>query len=84
LNECPVACSGTTSLPEIAGAAVLTFDPTSAKEMVQKLVIVSNDESARQELRHQARKRKPLFSSWIPAIKTIDIYRRVFETMHSE
>lgn len=45
----PVACSGTTSLPEVAGDAALFFDPTSADDISRALVEVATLPPERRE-----------------------------------
>lgn len=45
-SGCPVICSGTTCLPEVAGGAALLFDPESPDDMMNKLEeILLNKES---------------------------------------
>ena len=76
---CPVACSNTTSLPEIAGDAAITFDPLAKPDIARALFQIATDASLRAELIAAGERRRPLFSSRLPAIKTLAIYRRVFE-----
>lgn len=46
----PVACSNRTSLPEIAGAAAVLFDPEDAEEMANAIKSVITDDGKRREL----------------------------------
>lgn len=48
---CPVACSNTASLPEIAGDAALLFDPNSTDQIARAIIRVVSDELLRQQLR---------------------------------
>jgi glycosyltransferase involved in cell wall biosynthesis len=80
---CPVACSNTTSLPEIGGDAAVYFDPQNAKEMARALVEISTNEALRGELLTAGRERNALFSSRLSAVKTLSLYRRVFENVFS-
>ncbi len=79
LSGCPVACSGTTSLPEIAGDAALLFNPEDTDEIGLALVKICSDQSLRNRLKMNSLRRRPAFSSWLPAIQTISIYHRVIE-----
>ncbi|MEO5721176.1 MAG: glycosyltransferase [Chthoniobacterales bacterium] len=81
---CPVACSNTTSLPEIAGDAALTFDPESVTKMARAILRLATDQSTRIDLVRAGERRRPLFSSRLPAVKTLAIYRRVFDEIFSE
>jgi glycosyltransferase involved in cell wall biosynthesis len=40
---CPVACSGTTALPEVVGDAARTFDPTSAEDIAAAVLELLRD-----------------------------------------
>ena len=44
---CAVACANTTSLPEIAGDAAVTFDPTNTTEMAQAMLRLALDAGLR-------------------------------------
>ena len=46
----PVACSNTTSLPEIAGDAAILFDPRVPVQIAQAIVALAQNESIRSEL----------------------------------
>jgi glycosyltransferase involved in cell wall biosynthesis len=83
LSGCPVACSGTTSLPEIAGDAALLFDPANTEEIGAALIKICTDDALRARLRRNGRKRQSAFSSWIPALETISIYHRVIQQRFS-
>ncbi|HUT22068.1 MAG TPA: glycosyltransferase family 1 protein [Candidatus Bipolaricaulota bacterium] len=47
---CPVICSNTTSLPEVAGDAALLIDPKSKEEIVRAMNKIDADENLRKEL----------------------------------
>jgi glycosyltransferase involved in cell wall biosynthesis len=72
----PVACSNVASLPEIAGPAALTFDPTDVDAMATALVEISTREGLREELARESLKRRSLFSSHLTALKTLAIYQK--------
>ncbi len=74
----PVACSNTSSMREIAGGLVPTFDPLRADEIVQSLEnALSKDwKAGAQERIEYARK----FDWGETARKTVEIYRSVGQT----
>lgn len=47
---CPVACSSTASLPEVAGDAALLFDPYSADEIAKAMVSIVTNYPLREKL----------------------------------
>jgi glycosyltransferase involved in cell wall biosynthesis len=83
LSECPVACSNSTSLPEVAGDAALLFDPSSVESIAAAISEISINEELREDLRQKAIRRQPVFSAWTPAIKTMEIYQRTFRERFS-
>jgi glycosyltransferase involved in cell wall biosynthesis len=83
LNLCPIACSNSTSLPEIAGDAALLFDPSSVASIATAISEISTNEDLRGQLRERAAARRPLFAGWTPAIKTMEIYHRIFRERFS-
>jgi glycosyltransferase involved in cell wall biosynthesis len=58
---CPVLCSTAGSLPEIAGAAALYFDPRNEEELAKRLLQVE-DSAAMNQLRSAGRVRVEQFS----------------------
>ena len=83
IADCPVACSNTTSLPEIAGDAAVYFNPQSTKGIARALLEITTDEKLRAELVAASHRRKPVFSSRLSAIKTLSVYTRVFQEAYS-
>jgi glycosyltransferase involved in cell wall biosynthesis len=75
--ECPVACSNSSSLPEVAGDAARLFDPLDRESIRDALESVLESPSAATALRERGRIRRQLFSWRDCAEKTIEIYRRV-------
>lgn len=78
----PVACSNVTSLPEIAGEAALTFDPTNVHDIGGRLLEIINDSTRRERLQQAAVARRPLFSARKIALETLSLYRRVHEALY--
>jgi glycosyltransferase involved in cell wall biosynthesis len=58
----PVTCSGTSSLPEVAGDAAITFDPTSEEGIVHALRRLLGDPDLQQELAQRGLRRAGQFS----------------------
>ncbi len=81
---CPVACSNTSSLPEIAGDAAVTFDPADVSDMARAILCVALDENARAELIAAGARRRPLFSSRLQTVKTLAVYRRVWDEFYAD
>jgi glycosyltransferase involved in cell wall biosynthesis len=57
----PVACSNTTSLPEIAGDAALLFDPFDVNSMAAAIVRLWKDEPLREQLRSLGMERSRIY-----------------------
>jgi glycosyltransferase involved in cell wall biosynthesis len=58
----PVACSRTTSLPEVAGNAALFFNPCVPTEIVQAMVSLAGDDHLREKLIEAGKQRAVEFS----------------------
>lgn len=72
----PVACSNTTSLPELVGDAALTFDPQSAAEIAAAIGRLLGDDALRTELAAKGRERAKLFSWERTADGLIETYKK--------
>lgn len=78
----PVLCSDATSLPEIAGDAALTFDPTDVNAIGEALVEISTSSVLRAALSNAAIRRRNLFAARRSAIQTLSIYSRVYHELY--
>ena len=78
----PVACSSTTSLPEIAGDAAETFDPENVNAIAASLLTCLTQPSRRGALIAAAAARQTLFSARTSAVKTLSLYRQVFDSVY--
>jgi glycosyltransferase involved in cell wall biosynthesis len=58
----PVACSNTSSMPEVAGDAALLFNPIDANDIAQQMLLLYKDEVLRNELIQKGFKRADQFS----------------------
>lgn len=61
-SSVPVVTSNVTSLPEVAGDAALTADPTSVEEIAAAIERLATDEGLRQDLVARGRKRAQRFT----------------------
>ncbi len=73
----PVACSNTSSLPEVAGDAALYFDPESVDSISEALRRLLLDTELRVTLRGWGLERAREFSWDQTAEKTLEVYRSV-------
>ena len=73
----PVACSNTSSLPEIVGDAALTFDPTNVEAIAGAMSRLLDDAELRAELRQLGLKRARHFTWTETARRTLEVYRTV-------
>jgi glycosyltransferase involved in cell wall biosynthesis len=78
----PVLCSNATSLPEIAGDAALTFDPTDIDAIADALAAVALGDDLCDQLSAAAVARRHLFAARRSAIQTLSIYQRVYEELY--
>lgn len=76
---CPVACSNTTSLPEIAGDAAILFDPASVSDIAGSLLRLATDGELRAQLLAAGQRRRSIFSARLSAVKTLAVYQRAFD-----
>ena len=60
--DCPIVCSNTTSLPEIAGDAALLVDPRSPEDLAHAMSRVLTDTATRQALIERGRRQVTGFS----------------------
>jgi glycosyltransferase involved in cell wall biosynthesis len=78
--DCPVACSNSSSLPEVVGDAAALFDPLDRDSIRSALESVLGSPSAATALKERGRIRRQQFSWRSCAENTIDIYRRVLNS----
>jgi glycosyltransferase involved in cell wall biosynthesis len=72
----PVACSGVSALPEVAGDAALLFDPTSVDAIAAALRRLLGDAQLRSDLARRGRAQAARFSWERAAEGTVASYRR--------
>lgn len=73
-SGCPVACSNTTSLPEVVGDAALLFDPKDPDQIADCIFSILTDETVSGRLRAKGHRQAKLFS----AEKTAAVHKEVF------
>ncbi|MGE3507843.1 MAG: glycosyltransferase [Vicinamibacterales bacterium] len=74
---CPVVCSNTTSLPEIAGDAALLVDPNDAEALADALARVIRERDLATDLRVRGLRQARRFSWRRHAWATIGVFHRV-------
>jgi glycosyltransferase involved in cell wall biosynthesis len=75
----PVACSDTSSLPEVAGDAALLFDPREVESIASALARLLSDSTLAAELAARGRLRAQEFTWRRTAELTLASYRRAIE-----
>jgi len=73
---CPVACSGTSSIPEVVGDAAVSFDPADSDAIRMSLEGLLGSGSRLTELVARGAARSRLFSWRRCAQETVEVYRR--------
>jgi len=76
-TNCPILCSNTTSIPEVAGNAALYFDPLSITDIVDKLNQFLSSKKLRQELMKKGNKQIKKFSYKKTTKKTLEILKKI-------
>jgi len=75
--NCPVLISNTSSLPEIAGGACLSFDPKDKTSILEAVKQMLSNEFLRTELRNKGKERVKFFSWEHTAEETKRIYESI-------
>ncbi len=76
----PVVCSSATSLPEIAGTAVLYADPHDPEQIASQILRVMSDEIVCASLIEQGRQNLQRFSWAETARQTLAVYHHALQT----
>jgi glycosyltransferase involved in cell wall biosynthesis len=76
-HGCPVLCSNTSSIPEVAGNAGLYFDPHSVEAIGDAMDRVASLPSLRSDLAARGRERAKEFSWDRCTARTLDVYREL-------
>ncbi len=75
----PVACSNTSSLPEVAGEAALLFDPADVESIAASLHCLLADPDLQADLRERGLRRAAEFSWECTAQATLGVYDCILE-----
>lgn len=75
--DCPVACSNTSSIPEVVGDAGAYLDPSDIESIRETLERVLGSTSERAELVRRGRIRRREFSWRKCALETVSVYRGI-------
>lgn len=76
----PVIAAHTSSIPEAAGEAALTFDPQNERELVERLTAVLGSPALAQELRHKGLQQAQTFSWTQAGQQTAQTYQRALHS----
>lgn len=84
MSDCPVICSNTTSLPEVAADAALYFDPLRPDQIADAMYRVLHDAGIRKELLTNGRSRAAEYSWRSTAEQTVAIFNAVLKAKRPE
>ena len=76
--DCPVACSNTSSIPEVVGEAAIQFNPLNTDAIADSLVKLLSSLTLRNTLIMRGRDRVKMFSWDKCAMETLNIYNSLF------
>ena len=76
-SGCPVLCSNTSSLPEVAGESGLLFDPENWSELAALMERVLSDHSLREQMKKSGIERAEQFSWERTARETVKVYEKI-------
>lgn len=76
-NNCPVICHNATSLPEVAGDAVLMTDCSNPEKIKEAMELLAGDATLSGKLRQSGKLRADSFTWQLTAQKTLDVYRAI-------
>jgi len=79
----PVVCAGTSSLPEVGGAAARYFDPTDVDDMARAIAAVWEDAARRDQMRAAGLAQAARFSWERTAAETLAVYHQTMEGTNS-
>lgn len=74
---CPVICSSTSSIPEVAGDAACYFEVGESESLAEKMIRVANQTEFRQNFIQKGQEQEKLFSWSRCAEETLSCYKRV-------
>ena len=77
--NCPVACSNTSSVPEVVGNAAIQFDPLDIDSIANALVRLASDKALRAKLIELGKARVAKFDWEQCAKQTLDVYRALLK-----
>jgi alpha-1,3-rhamnosyl/mannosyltransferase len=81
---CPVACSNTSSLPEVAGDAALQFDPLSEEQIAGTIRQMLSSRELREQLARAGLRRASQLTWPATALQTLNVYREVLGLQPSQ
>lgn len=79
VSECPLLLSDASCFPEIAGDAALYFDPKSEGDLKEKIALIIQSESLRNDLAAKGRERLKKFSLEKMIGETAAVYKKALD-----
>lgn len=73
----PVLCSDSSSIPEVGGDAVLTFNPYDENELLEQMIKLIENPNIRTEMIDRGIKRASIYNKIDAACDTLDVFRKV-------
>jgi len=73
----PVACSRSSSLPEVVGTSALLFDPLSSDQIAGTIKEILENSALKEKLREEGLRRAEGFTWKTCAEKTLELYQRI-------
>jgi alpha-1,3-rhamnosyl/mannosyltransferase len=77
-SGCPVVCSNTTSLPEVAGDAGIMIDPADQVSLKDRMMELLENSQLSEELTQKGQARAKMFTWGNTAENTLAVYKKVF------
>ena len=77
--NCPVICSNTASMPEVAGDAALLFDPSKSDELAHAIELMVHDTRMRATVVEKGRHRATAFTWNETARQTLEVFKKVLK-----
>ena len=77
-SNVPVIASNAASIPEVGGEACLYFNPNSAEDLINKILLLLNNPELRKELIEKGKVQFSKFNWHNVAIETLNIFENIF------
>jgi glycosyltransferase involved in cell wall biosynthesis len=82
-SNVPVIASNAASIPEVGGEACLYFNPSSAEDLMDKIVLLINNTELQKDLIEKGKVQYSKFNWHNVAIETLNIFEKIFGSVKS-